>query len=81
MRLKKLREEKDNIYEQMKIFKVIESNFALRNFGKVYTIDVKLGYDAKTFLDGARQNMMKVLRDNRNTKVKLIFMLYGMVTD
>ena len=72
MKVKKLRKEIDNIYEQMKIFQVKESNSALRNFAKVYTIDGKLGYDAKSFLDGACENMTKVLRDNRNTKVKLI---------
>ena len=60
----------------MKIFEVKESNSALRNFAKVYTIDGKLGYDAKSFLDGARENMIKVLRDTRNTKVKLIFKRY-----
>ena len=76
MRLKKLREEVDRIFEEMKIFKVKDSNFAMRNFAKVYTIDGKLGYDANSFLDGARQNMIKVLRDNRNTKVKLILKCY-----
>ena len=60
----------------MKIFEVKESNSALRKFAKVYTIDGKLGYDAKSFLDGARENMTKVLRDNRNTRVKLIFKCY-----
>ena len=60
----------------MKIFEVKESNSALRNFAKVYTIDGKLGYDAKSFLHGARENMTKVLRDNRNTKVKLILKCY-----
>ena len=60
----------------MKIFEVKESNSALRNFAKVYTIDGKLGYDAKSFLDGARENMTKVLRDNRNTKVKFILKCY-----
>ena len=60
----------------MKILEVKESNSALRNFAKVYTIDGKLGYDAKSFSDGARENMTKVLRDNRNTKVKLILKCY-----
>ena len=73
MKLKKLREEKDNIYEQMKIFEVKESNSALKNFAKVYTIHGKLGFDPQSFLDGAHENMIKVLRDNQNTKVKLIF--------
>ena len=35
MKIKKLRKEIDNIYEQMKIFEVKESNSALRNFAKV----------------------------------------------
>ena len=60
----------------MKIFEVKESNSALRNFAKVYTIDGKLGYDAKSFLDGARENIIRVLRNNRNTKVKLILKCY-----
>ena len=49
MKLKKLQKEIDTIYEQMKIFEVKESNSALRNFAKGYTIDGKLGYDAKFF--------------------------------
>ena len=48
----------------MKIFEVKESNSALRNFAKIYTIDGKLGFDPQSFLDGARENMIKVLRDN-----------------
>ena len=76
MKLKKLRKEIDNIYEQIKIFEVKESNSALRNFVKVYTIDGNLGYDANSFLDGASENMTKVLRDNRNMKVKLILKCY-----
>ena len=54
-------------------FEVIESNSALREFARVYTIDGIEGYDAQSFLDGARENMTRVLRDNRKTKVKLIF--------
>ena len=75
-RLKKLREEIDSIYEQMKSFEVRESNFALRNFAKVYTIDGKLGFDSESYLEGAKQNIKRVLRDSRKTKVKLIFKCY-----
>ena len=56
-KLKKLREEIDSIYEQMKSFEVRESNSALRNFAKVYTIDGKLGFDPRSFLEGAKQNI------------------------
>ena len=76
MKLNKLRKEIDDIYERMKIFEVKESDSALRNFAKVYTIDGKLGFDPQSFLDGARENMIKVLRDNRNTKVKFILKCY-----
>ena len=38
-RLKKLQEEIESIYERMKLFEVSESNSALRNFARVYTIN------------------------------------------
>ena len=60
----------------MKIFEVKESDSALRSFAKVYTIDGKLGFDLQSFSDGARENMIRVQRDNRNTKVKLILNCY-----
>ena len=75
-RLKKLREGIDSRYEQMKLFEVKESNSALRNFAKVYTIDGKLGFDPQSFLEGAKQNITSVLRNNRRTKVKIIFKCY-----
>ena len=74
-KLKMLREEIESIYEQ-KSFKVREINSALKRFVKVYTIDGKLGFDAESFLEGAKQNITRVLRDNRRTKVKLIFKCY-----
>ena len=76
LKLKKLRKEIDNIYERVKIFEVEESDSALRGFARVYTIDGKLGFDPQSFLDGARENIIRVLRDNRNTKVKLILKCY-----
>ena len=69
-RLKKLREEIDSIYEQMKTFDVKESNSSLINFAKVYTNDGKLGFDPQSFLEGAKLNITSVLRNNRRTNVK-----------
>ena len=60
----------------MKSFEVRESNSALRNFVKVYTIDGKLWFDPRSFLEGAKQNITSVLRNNRRTKVKLISKCY-----
>ena len=75
-RLKKLREKIDSIYEQMKLFKVVESNSALKEFARVYTVNVIVGYDARSFLQYARQNITSILRNNRRTKVKLSLECY-----
>ena len=60
-------------YPPRQSFEVRESNSALRNFAKVYTIDGKLGFGPKRFLEDARENMLILLRNKRGTKVKLIF--------
>ena len=59
-------------YPPRQPFEVRESNSALRNFAKVYTIDCIEGFDAESFLNDVRENMARVLRNNRRTKVKLI---------
>ena len=71
-RVKKLQEEIESIYDQMKLFEVSERNSAFRNFAKVYTINGIEGFDPQSFLQNARQNITNVLRNNRRTKVKLI---------
>ena len=74
--LKKLKKKIDDIYKKIKVFDVKESDSALRNFAKVYTIDGKEGFDPQSFMDGVRENMTELLRNNRNTKVKLILKCY-----
>ena len=59
-------------YPPRQSFEVRESNSALRNFATVYTIDGIEGFDARSFLDSSRENITRVLRENRETKVKLI---------
>ena len=53
-------------YPPRQSFEVRESNPALRNFARVYTINGIEGYDARSFLQDARQNITSVLRNNRN---------------
>ena len=72
-RVKKLQEEIKSIYNRMKLFEVRGSNSALRSFARVYTIDGIEGYDAESFFQNIRQNISSILRNNRGTKVKLIF--------
>ena len=74
--LKKLKKKIDDIYKKTKIFEVKESDSALRKFVNVYTIDGKEGFDPQSFMDGAHENMTELLRNNRNTKVKLILKCY-----
>ena len=60
-------------YPPRQSFEVRESNSALRNFARVYNINGIEGYDARSFLQNARENITSVLRNNRRMKVKLIF--------
>ena len=59
-------------YPPRQSFEVRESNSALRNFA----INGIEGYDAGSFLQNVSQNITNVLRNNRRTKVKLIFKMY-----
>ena len=63
-------------YPPSQPFEVRESDSALRRFARVYTVDGMEGYDARSFLYSARENITSVLRNNRRTKVKLIFECY-----
>ena len=59
-------------YPPRQSFEIRESNSTLRNFTRVYTIDGIEGFDTRSFLDGAREIITSILRNNRRTKVKLI---------
>ena len=78
-KLEKAKEEHD------KLFEAIESDSALRGFTKVYTItglngidgiNCIDGYNGDSFCNSAEDSITKVLRENRQTKVKLIFKCY-----
>ena len=63
-------------YPPRQSFEVRESNSALRDFARVYTINGIEGIDARSFLDNVRENITRVLRENWGEKVKLIFKCY-----
>ena len=81
-KMKKVKEEHD------KLFEAIETDSALRDFTKVYTINGLNGidgidcincidgYNGDSFFNSAEDSITKVLRENRQTKVKLIFKCY-----
>ena len=60
----------------MKRFEVKESETAFGGFTKVYTVDGKLKIDPESFMEGGRENLTEVLRNNRKTKVKLYLSCY-----
>ena len=62
--------------EHDRLFEATETESALGNFTKVYTINGIEGYDGRTFLNDANNSITRVLRENRQTKVKLIFKCY-----
>ena len=59
-------------YPPQQTFEVRESESALREFARVYTVNGREGIDVRPFLRSVRENITSVLRNNRRTKVKLI---------
>ena len=62
--------------EHDRLFEAKETESALRYFAKVHTINGIEGYDGRTFLNDAENSITRVLRENIQTKVKLIFKCY-----
>ena len=62
--------------EHNRLFEAKETESALGYFAKVHTINGIEGYDGRTFLNDAENSKTRVLRENRQTKVKLIFKCY-----
>ena len=70
-KLNKLQEQIKKILEEKIPFEVKETDSA-----KVYTVDAMGVFDPRSFMDGARENLTEILRNNRNTKVKLILKIF-----
>ena len=75
-KLNKLQEQIKKIFEEKIPFEVKETDSALRSFAKVYTVDAMGVFDPGSFMDGAHENLTEILRNNRNTKVKLILKIF-----
>ena len=59
--------------EHDRIFTVREGQKALKNFAKVYVIDGTTVYEPREFLAEARVPITRILRTNKETKVKMLF--------
>ena len=63
--IQKTLEEKERKAEEEhnRLFTLVESESALREFAKVYTINTIDGYDGRTFLNNAKDSITRVLRE------------------
>ena len=63
-------------YPPQQTFGVRESESALSDFARVYTVNGREGIDVRSFFQRVRGNITSILRNNRRTKVKLILICY-----
>ena len=70
--LKNLKEKINKIFEKKKEFEAREGESALKNFVREKIIDGKPGYDPQRFFEAVRNLVLKILKENKNTKVKMI---------
>ena len=77
--LKNLKEKINALFEEK--FEVREGQSALSNFTREKIIDGRPGYDPKTFFQKTRNRLIKILKENKNTKTKMIFICKMQRTD
>ena len=63
-------------YPPQQTFEVRESESALSDFARVYTVNGREGVGVRSFLQRVRGNITSILGNNRRTKVKLILICY-----
>ena len=69
--LKNLKEKINKIFEENK-FTLKEGKSALKNFVREYSIDGRAGYGPQRFFEAVRKLLITILRENKNTKTKMI---------
>ena len=79
--LKNLKEKINAIFEKEKKFEVRDGQSALNNFAREKIIDGKPGYDPKRFFQKTRDLLIKIFKENKNTKTKMIFICQMQRTD
>ena len=77
--LKNLKEKINAIFEEK--FVVRDGQSALSHFTREKIIDGKPGYDPKTFFQKTRNILIKIFKENKNTKTKMIFICKMQRTD
>ena len=77
--LKNLKEKINTLFEEK--FVVRDGQSSLNNFAREKIIDGKPGYDPKRFFPKTRDLLIKIFKENKNTKTKMIFICQMQRTD
>ena len=65
-------EEKKKALRKLKEKELVETDSALKNFARQFTVDGEPGFDPKSFFNATKQSLLKILRENRGVKAKII---------
>ena len=77
--LKNLKEKINALFEEK--FVVRDGQSSLNNFAREKIIDGKPGYEPKRFFQKTRDLLIKIFKENKNTKTKMIFICKMQRTD
>ena len=77
--LKNLKEKINTLFEEK--FVVRDGQSSLNQFTREKIIDGKPGYDPKTFFQKTRNILIKIFKENKNTKTKMILVCQMQRTD
>ena len=58
--------------KKLKEKELVETKSALKKFTKQFTVDGEVGFDPKSFFNITKKSLLRILRENRQQKVKLI---------
>ena len=68
----KEKEQKKSALNKLNEKELVETKSALNKFAKQFTVDGEPDFDPKSFFNATRKSILKILRENRQQKVKLI---------
>ena len=68
----KEKEQKKSALNKLNEKELVEIKSALNKFAKQFTVDGEPDFDPKSFFNATRKSILKILRENRQQKVKLI---------
>ena len=65
-------EQKKSALKKLKEKELVETKSALKKFARQFTVEGDPVFDPKSFFNATKASLLRILRENRQTKVKLI---------